>query len=550
MPTGKPTHEKRCIICNELFLPEKPSSKICKRTHYNRCPICNKQMVWNSTRSVEPCCKECRKEATRRKNVEKYGCDHPMQNKEVQNNHKKAMLSKYGVESPLQSEEIKSKAIATNQKKFGSDWALGSKQIIAKSKQTMMSRYGGPTTMESPILKEKALNTFRKKYGVDNPSKVEKFRQQAKDTNIIRYGVDNPMSNTDICMSAIKTRIEHYGEFWPPEIDEKAKQTFLERYGVDNPSKSDKIMDAIKNTCMSRYGVPYGCMIPDKQNNFHKISKPNLLLHDRLERIGIRSSFEFYLCNKFYDLILPDQNILVEINPTYTHNIIGNHWNKEGLDKNYHLEKTQIAAEHGYRCIHIFDWDDLDKVVDMLKPKKSVYARKCEIYKLIPQAGDEFLKKYHLQGTCRGQLLYLGLVYQNELLQVMTFGKSRYDKNHDVELLRLCTKLGYTVIGGASRLFSYATNEFGLNNIISYCDRSKFTGAVYEKLGMRLIRTSPPQEVWSQDNRRVTANLLRSRGYDQLFKTNYGKGVSNEQLMLENGWLPVYDCGQYVYEYK
>ena len=55
----------------------------------------------------------------------------------------------------------------------------------------------------------------------------------------------------------------------------------------------------------------------------------------------------------------------------------------------------------------------------------------------------------------------------------MTFGKSRYDKNHDVELLRLCTKPGYTVIGGASRLFSYATNEFGLNNIISYCDRSK-----------------------------------------------------------------------------
>lgn len=27
------------------------------------------------------------------------------------------------------------------------------------------------------------------------------------------------------------------------------------------------------------------------------------------------------------------------------------------------------------------------------------------------------------------------------------------------------------------------------------------------------------------------------------------KGTSNEQLMLDTGWLPVYDCGQAVYSY-
>ena len=79
---------------------------------------------------------------------------------------------------------------------------------------------------------------------------------------------------------------------------------------------------------------------------------------------------------------------------------------------------------------------------------------------------------------------------------------------------------------------------------------NEFDGSVYEKLGMTKIRITPPQEVWSKGNRKITANLLRSRGYDQLFGTDYGKGTSNEQLMLENGWLPVYDCGQAVYEYK
>ena len=132
----------------------------------------------------------------------------------------------------------------------------------------------------------------------------------------------------------------------------------------------------------------------------------------------------------------------------------------------------------------------------------------------------------------------------------MTFGKPRYDKHHSVELLRLCTKPGYTVAGGASRLFKFATENYGLSDIISYCDLSKFSGDIYETIGMHLIRTTPPQEIWSRGNQKITANLLRQRGYDQLFKTNYGKGTSNEQLMIENGWLPVYDCGQLVYEFK
>lgn len=111
----------------------------------------------------------------------------------------------------------------------------------------------------------------------------------------------------------------------------------------------------------------------------------------------------------------------------------------------------------------------------------------------------------------------------------------------------MCSMPQTRVVGGASKLFSYATREYELRSIISYCDRSKFTGSVYENIGMKLIRTTPPQEVWSKDNNHITANLLRARGYDQLFGTNYGKGSSNEELMIQSGWLPVYECGQAVY---
>lgn len=568
MPTGQPTKKKQCSICGDMFLPAKPSSRICSKDHYVKCPICGKEIIWNTTRKIEPCSKECRKENRRRLNLAKYGTEHPMQSKEVQQRHKQAMLEKYGVESPLQSSEIKQKVISTNRKKFGTDWALGSKEVVEKSKQTMTDRYGAPTTLQSRELATKVRSTMVSKYGTDNPSKCKDIRETIVNTNLQKYGVDNPMKVPEIAQKSAQSRSANLDDIW-----EKSKCTWMETLGVDNPAKSKQVIDKITDTFLTRYGVVRAVHVPEfrekmrqtmiskygvpyyhmteefKQSQHFRISNVNKLFAGRLTSTGLDVEFEMPIGQKSYDLHLSGTNTLIEIDPTYTHNIIGNHWSSKGLDKYYHRDKSQVAVDNGYRCIHVFDWDNWDKIVDMLKPRERVYARNLEIYKLNNSVVDEFLNKYHLQGTCRGQLLCLGLVKDNVLYQVMTFGKSRYDKKHSIELLRLCTLPGYTVIGGASRLFSYATVQFGLYNIISYCDRSKFTGDVYEKIGMKLIRTTPPQEIWSRGNSKITANLLRQRGYDQLFNTDYGKGVSNEQLMIENGWLPVYDCGQFVYSF-
>ena len=99
-------------------------------------------------------------------------------------------------------------------------------------------------------------------------------------------------------------------------------------------------------------------------------------------------------------------------------------------------------------------------------------------------------------------------------------------------------------------MFSRFIKEYNPTSIISYCDRSKFTGTVYTKLGMKLDHSTNPARIWSLGDMKITDNLLRQRGYDQLFNTNFGKGASNEELMLENGWLPVYDCGQDVYVWE
>ena len=101
-------------------------------------------------------------------------------------------------------------------------------------------------------------------------------------------------------------------------------------------------------------------------------------------------------------------------------------------------------------------------------------------------------------------------------------------------------------------MFKYFIRTYNPDSIISYCDCSKFTGKIYRKLGMVQKGKLVPRKHWYSLNeknkpRHITDNLLRQRGYDSIFKENYGKGTNNEELILNKGYLPVYDCGQMTF---
>ena len=355
--------------------------------------------------------------------------------------------------------------------------------------------------------------------------KMKRFYQE-------KYGVDHPMQNS--------------------EVQQHHRAAMKSKYGVEHALQCKEIMEATYQTNLEKFGTKYACLRPEchSLSPVPIISNLNKKFGQLLTNLGLTISYEKLVGSRAFDIFIEDNNTLVEIDPTYTHNSYYNHWNSP-LKPDYHKLKTDIAATNGFRCIHVFEWDAKEKVLDIVKPKIKVGARKCIIAEITKNECNEFLNNYHIQRTVNNQIYRLGLFYNSELIQVMTFGPPRYDKRYDIELLRLCTKSGLSVVGGAEKLFKHALeNNPTWTSIISYCDLAKFTGEVYTRLNMKLKRTTPPQAIWSKGTEKVTSMLLRQRGYDQLFKTNYGKGTSNEQLMLENGWLPVYDCGQAVYEYK
>lgn len=459
--------------------------------------------------------------------LKKYGVDNPAKSKEVLDKIQKTNLERYGVECSAQSDVVKEKVKATNLKKYGVKYSFQAEEVKDKIKATNLERYG-----------------------VDNPSKSEVIKSKIVESNRKNLGVDYPMQSKEVMDKSIITSLEKYGTEYPNQSDivkGKIEATTLEKYGVSRVCKLDEFKQKVIDTNRERYGVDYTCLLYSGKLKGND-SSYNRDFAELLDNNNIKYAREFLLEKYSYDFKVG--NTLIEINPTATHNTHFNPYGKNRIDVNYHRDKSNCANENGYNVIHVFDWDDIDKVVQLLKDRVTVYARNCDIRVVSDVDTNNYLDMYHLQGTCRGQKIRLGLYYNNQLVSLMTFGKSRFNKNCEYELLRYCSH--YNVVGGAEKLCKHFIKEYKPSSIVSYCDTSKFSGKVYDMLGFTLSKKNSPRKHWysMKEKRHITDGLLLSQGYDRLFKENHGKGTSNEELILVRGYLPVYDCGQSTYIWK
>lgn len=374
-------------------------------------------------------------------------------------------------------------------------------------------------------------------------------RNKYKDTCKDKYGDD---FYNKFYKKGAKTKLKLYSDE-NYNNSEQNKITCLERYGVENAMQNTEIKEKASKKCQEKRKVKLNYMRNEAHNSRNSNSSPNMFFKSLLDERNIQYECEFVLNNFTYDFKIG--NYLIEINPSATYNILFNPFSIiKSIEKSYHKYISENAYFGGYNCIHVWDWDDYNKIADFFKEKTKIYARNCKIKVVNKKEAKVFLNKYHLQNTCKGQTVCLGLYYNDELVQIMTFGKPRYNQNYEYELLRLCTKSEYIIIGGSEKLFKYFINTYNPKSIISYCDDSKFSGDVYKKLGFtpKCDKKNQPSCHWynMKTKKHITNNMLLQLGYDKIFNTNYGKGTDNEQLMLENGFIKIYDCGQSVYIYE
>ena len=252
------------------------------------------------------------------------------------------------------------------------------------------------------------------------------------------------------------------------------------------------------------------------------------------------------------DIYIPEKKIAIEFNGDYWHSI---------LQKNrlYHQKKTIDCAKNGIRLIHIFEHEwvaNKEKIkyflIDVINSNKiRVFARNTDIREVNLADEKEFLSKYHLQGYAKSSVCF-GCYFKGELISIISFSKPRFNSNYEYEIIRYCTKSGYTVIGGLEKLFNKFILKYNPQSIITYSDISKFTGNCYSRIGFKPIQPNPitePNYVWvSADKTKVL-----SRYQTQKHKlVEAGLGTDNEtedEIMMSLNYLKIYDSGNIKLEY-
>jgi very-short-patch-repair endonuclease len=251
------------------------------------------------------------------------------------------------------------------------------------------------------------------------------------------------------------------------------------------------------------------------------------------------------------DIYLPEYNIAIECNGSYWHS------ERNGKSANYHLTKTNLANEKGIDLIHIWEhhWvQNKDTIKSLLLHRlrapisESVYARKTQIKEISTNEAKQFLECNHIQGYT-GASIKLGAVYNNEIIAVMTFGKARYT-DCQWELVRYTSKNNILSPGLPSKLFLHFVRRESPETIVSYCDISRFSGTMYEKLGFTLASISAPCDWYTKDYRTFFHRTKYQKHLLCDILPSFDINQTAWENLCQNGYDRIWDCGNKIYKWE
>ena len=258
------------------------------------------------------------------------------------------------------------------------------------------------------------------------------------------------------------------------------------------------------------------------------------------------------------DIVIPSKKICIEYN--------GLLWHSDKfsrIDKNYHLNKTKICENKGYRLIHIFEDEyvnhkeivlaKLKHILHINQDLQVINARQTNIKEIDIKNAKEFLDKNHLQGYVNATL-HLGAFIQEQLIGVMSFKKKTKNGN-DWELTRFATDINYRHRGVGGKLFKYFTKNYKPKSVKSFADRRWTTNNdsnLYLNLGFKCIEILNPDYRYYDSKKGKLERIHKFNCRKQILHKKYGLPLSmTEREMAQQLQLyRIYDCGLYKYVWE
>lgn len=479
-------------------------------------------------------------EAARAGYMEKHGYDHNMHDPVFLEKWKKEQFDKYDGKYFVETDKFKELSRETQFMKYD-NWYSASAEGRARYQEIMLEKHGVPEYFQSDEFKHKSEATLMKEYNVSNYAQTPMWKDQVKATSLEKYGAEHYSKSTAAKADAIAKYESMISSITCHVVGMDSKYRI--RYVCDECGK-----ESIESWQFLKYRTVHHCTPcthclpknPPVSIEEHEVT-------DYIESLGFTVTHydRGFLGEYGADIVIEDKKLIVEYDGIFWHSELFKH-------STYHLEKTMLAAEKGYRMVHIFsdEWVYRKNIVKnrlaMLLGKYSdnepIAARDCTVGTVSSSESEKFLDGNHLQGYVNAKWTY-GLYHDNKLVALMSFGTNRYGKG--IEMFRYCPLMGYRIQGGAGKLFSHFVKENPeVDTITSFADaRWSTDGAFYTKLGFAMEAMSDPGYFL------VDGDIRRNRMQFQRHKIAGpdDDGKSENDITLERGLYRIYDCGQYRY---
>jgi hypothetical protein len=462
-------------------------------------------------------CTSCKQSAASKKRGDPFAAARAAikkNNEQVKQKRKQTLINHYGEDATKIIAEKRKKTIIN---KYGVENISQLESAKLKKEQTMIEHYGVKTNSQRKELKEslskraketgfgsqKFKDILVKKYGVDHNSKIESsnnkrsiamqqianqddFIAKRKETLQKRYNVTNPFQLKKVIDNTIeRNKLGHVVK----------RNAYLAENNLTFISDDDKELIVKCNKCNNQYAIiksPLGfyCyhLCPICYPTLNGKSYEEKEIADYIKSIyndDIIENSRKIIPPKEIDIYLPKLKFGIEYNGLYWHS----------GDKHKHREKWKLAQQNGIDLIQIWDyeWKEKKEIIKSIISNRlglsiPIYARNCEIKQVPVKEAREFAEAYHLQGFYPG--IYIGLYYNNDLIDLSIFCKCRFGKQYDYELTRHCIKSGFRVIGALSKEIAYFRKLGYQGTIVDYCDMRLFNGKGH--WGFKEMGITPP----------------------------------------------------------
>jgi hypothetical protein len=244
------------------------------------------------------------------------------------------------------------------------------------------------------------------------------------------------------------------------------------------------------------------------------------------------------------DIFIPSLNVGIEYCGLFWHSD-RNHYSAKK-----HQDKFIAAATQGIKLITIFE-DEWLFNSDIVKSRLrsilqqhtvKVFARKCTVSPIPGPIVAKHLDDWHIAGA-KSSNSNLCLLYNGEVVAVITYGKPRYNKQVDLEIIRYATKPGMTVVGGFSKLFTHVINKTGSRCVVSYSDNRWGTGSVYQHAGFVNDGITAPSYYYFMVKDRIRYHRSLFMKHKILQSMGGNPDMTEIANMRAFGYNRIFDCG-------